>query len=643
MNVDKNQITLSLTALVKLLVLPLFLVMVGCGGGGSSSSGNDTPTETSDTGSDGDSGSGDDDNGDGDGDGDGDTGSGQGIIPAELIGNAFSGTSIGLSWESTGATYVIYRGSERIAETTSGYYVDEGLSSDTEYTYSVTTGDVDSEDETASVTARTLVNNTNDGLSNGSDADGSDSRISDFDECQNARSAVNIADGSLDSCLQAVLDDVGMAEQLEDMRAFAARVRSEQDPAMVELGMRLFHNKNLSADGDASCSSCHHPAIGCGGDDLSMPVGVDPIDAELVGPGRSDGQNEVPLVPRNAQPICNVALWDNGLFWDNRVAINGNGGLRTDSRDVTRNTEAAVGTGTLALMMAQAHFPVTEAAEMGDITQFGYDDTSDDGFTDYREDILAEKLTQDSWGAMFTAAFGDSAINFSRIAEAIASYEAVQIFIDNPFFDYVDGDLAALNNDEKRGAITFMTRNSGCTNCHSGAFFSNQGLRAVSYPQIGVGKDESGSGADLGGNGSGSFRTPTLLNVALTGPWGHAGQFGTLKRNVEHYTGRADSVSQYFTNSEMCDLDQFAEVDECAAKVAPNGQALTEALLAENGDGAVNLDDEEVDLLVAFLETLTDPDAANADSNAVQSLIPPRDTGPDGMQLDAVDQEGNQL
>lgn len=645
-------IDVSFAILLRLLILPLFLLAVGCssgssGGDDSSSSGTVTDGSGGDTGSDGDSG-GDDGSGTGTG---GDTGSdndtggdsGQGGAPSKLIGNAFSGTSIGLSWERDDVNYSIYRDGEKIAETNNHYFVDQGLSVNTEYAYAVTAGNFGNDTDVARVSARTLLNTTNSGLSSGADVEVDNDRISNFAECNNARSALDLLDADLDSCLQAMLELNNMAEHLEDIRAFAARVRSEQAPAMVELGMRLFHSKGLSASNDTSCSSCHQPAMGCGGDDLSMPVGVSAVDPTLVGPGRSDGLNEVPIVARNAQPTCNVALWTRGLFWDNRVAITDRG-LRTDSRDVSNNTEAAVGTGTLALMMAQAHFPVTDAAEMGDITQFGYDSTSDSGFTAYREEMLAANLDGASWGQLFSAAFGDSAINFSRIAEAIAAYEAVQLFIDNPFFNYVDGDQDALDNDEKRGAITFMAGNSGCTNCHAGAFFTNQGLRAVSYPQIGVGKDESGNGADLGGNGAGSFRIPTLLNVAVTGPWGHNGQFATLKRNVEHYRDRASSITRYFANSEMCGLEQFAGLQDCANKVAPNGLALTQDILnANGGGGANNLSDTEIELLVKFLGALTDPDAANNNSNAIQALLPPRDGGPDGRQLEAKDRAGNEL
>ncbi len=569
--------------------------------------------------------------------------------PKNLMAHAYSGTRMGLSWLDSGETYTVYRDNVQIAQVTTPYFVDEGLTINTPYQYAISTASIDDAQSTSTVTAKTLLNDTNTGLNNGAETVIANDRLINFSACNittNRQTALDVTDENLDACLNEMLTHNAMASHLENMRAFAARVRSEQAPAKVELGMKLFHNKSLSANNDTACSSCHHPALGCGGDDLSMPIGVNSVVPELLGPGRSDATNNVPIVPRNSPATCNTALWDRGLFWDNRVSLTMRG-VNTDSADVSSHTQDAVGNGTLALLMAQAHFPVTAAPEMGDASELGYDDSIDSDLTDYREEVLATRITTDAWGELFSAAFGDNVINFSRIAEAIAAYEAVQIFINNPFFDYVDGDTSAITNDEKRGAITFMNSSTGCTFCHAGAFFTTQAQLPGNYPQIGVGNASDGSGADEGAEGldpdgdgpldaPGAFRAPTLLNVAITGPWGHNGQFATLKRNVEHYTGHGASIAAYFANNEMCDLEQFKDLDDCANQVAPNGLALSQSILAGNDEFSNGISDTEVDLVVQFLETLTDPDAANVDSNAIRTLIPQRDGGPNGQQLDAV-------
>ncbi|MCL1126265.1 hypothetical protein [Shewanella surugensis] len=141
----------------------------------------------------------------------------------------------------------------------------------------------------------------------------------------------------------------------------------------------------------------------------------------------------------------------------------------------------------------------------------------------------------------------------------------------------------------------------------------------------------------------GFFRTPSLLNVAIMGPWGHNGQFGTLKRNIEHYRDNSESIAQYFENEEMCELEQFKELSNCADVLAPEGLMHSMAIFNGNESFIQDINDAEVALMETFLKTLTDPDAANTDSNAIQALIPVRDGGPDNNQLDAIDVNGRHL
>ncbi|MCO1333829.1 cytochrome P450 [Microbulbifer sp. OS29] len=94
----------------------------------------------------------------------------------------------------------------------------------------------------------------------------------------------------------------------------------------------------------------------------------------------------------------------------------------------------------------------------------------------------------------------------------------------------------------------------------------------------------------------------------------------------------------------MCDLEQFKDLQDCPSKLAPNGLTHSLDILDGNDGGGVNrLSDDEIDHVVTFLGALTDPNAADANSNEIQFLIPPRDGGPDGRQLDAKDQNGLSL
>ena len=60
------------------------------------------------------------------------------------------------------------------------------------------------------------------------------------------------------------------------------------DSPQAQLGMKLFYSKALSLEYNSACVSCHHPLLG-GGDDLSLPIGTEAVDPDLLGPGRVHG------------------------------------------------------------------------------------------------------------------------------------------------------------------------------------------------------------------------------------------------------------------------------------------------------------------------------------------------------------------
>jgi len=80
----------------------------------------------------------------------------------------------------------------------------------------------------------------------------------------------------------------------------------------------------------------------------------------------------------------------------------------------------------------------------------------------------------------------------------------------------------------------------------------------------------------------GSFKTPTLRNVAATGPYMHDGSLGTLHDVMAHYnnggvTNEGDPVNDFLSG----------------------------------GIRPLNLTDEQIDDIVAFMEALTSPEFAD--------------------------------
>ena len=457
-------------------------------------------------------------------------------------------------------------------------------------------------------------------------------------------------------------------------------VPSITDP-IPQLGKKLFFTKSLGGDFDSACVTCHHPALG-GADDLSLPVGVGAVNEDLLGEGRTH-EGGLPLVPRNAPTVFNMALWDRGLFHDSRVeslnfvpGSNGaSGDIRTpDSAFNTADTQAGSN-----LVAAQARFPVTSVEEMrGESFEAG--NGNDDVRThlasrlgNYGEGVNA--LVQNTWLSEFQTAFGsnDSAENivtFDNVAFAIAEYERSMTFTNHPWQQYMDGDVDALSDAAKQGAVLFFSApnqgGAGCAACHNGQLFSDEQHHVVAFPQIGPGKGDGTSGDDDFGRERETsssddrykFRTASLLNLTVSAPYGHSGSYETLEQVVRHYINPERAVEDYFETrgrrggmaNGICRLEQFEDLQDCD-DLYPNAQSNSElavAKLQQNQQAGVSrlapgirLNDTQVDQLVAFLEALTDP--CVEDRACLTPWIPSSDEAADEHQLNAVDRNGNTL
>ena len=441
------------------------------------------------------------------------------------------------------------------------------------------------------------------------------------------------------------------------------------DP-LAQLGKKLFFTKALGGDFDSACASCHHPVLG-GTDRLSLSFGVGAIDPDLLGPGRGDATG-IPNVPRNAPTTFNVGLWDAALFMDSRVESLGkefgeNGaasGISTPDSGINV-IDVAAGEN---LAAAQARFPLASAEEMRGSLESG---ESDDVLRAHLAARLGDygagqgELTNSHWLTEFQSAFvsalpADGLITFENIAAAIAVYERSQVFVDSPWRDYVQGDDNAISNDAKQGAILFYTdtdqQGGGCVQCHSGDLFTDQEHHTIGAPQFGPGKGNPNNHdfgrENISGNATDRFRirTPSLLNVEVTGPYMHTGAYESLQQVMNHYDNPNGTVDDFFDDGAWCSLEQFVGVQNCAA-LYPNAEQNSNQVLAkvnternQNDPAAlpnVNLNNGERNDLVAFLRTLTD--RCVEDRACLSAWIPASDEAADEQQLNAVDINGNLL
>jgi cytochrome c peroxidase len=212
----------------------------------------------------------------------------------------------------------------------------------------------------------------------------------------------------------------------------------------------------------------------------------------------------------------------------------------------------------------------------------------------------------------------------------------------------MDGDDDAISEAARRGALLFMlpTRVNGanCLSCHRGDSFTDELFHVLGMPQIGLGKDDGDTGSDDFGrfretgneNDRYAFRTPPLLNVAETGPWGHAGAYTTLEGVIRHHLDPQAAFNAYDVNQLEPSIVSSGQTDD----MQENTQNALDKLAANRLAGIpsiqnVSLTDEQVGHLVEFLKTLTDPCVTNRDCLA--PWIPDSsDTNPDNLRLDAI-------
>lgn len=467
----------------------------------------------------------------------------------------------------------------------------------------------------------------------------------------------------LDSQLQIEIQAHGLTGD-----ASIGRTLPDISDPLPQLGMDLFFTKGLGGDMDSACATCHHPAL-AGGDALSVGVGVHAVDQDLLGPGRthkagSPNFDGGPTIPRNSPTTFNIGLYDKSMFWNGRVeslgatpGLNGDDGLGITSPDVPYPTIDPLCPSNLA--QAQARFPVTSMDEMrGFIFEFG-------NFPQpVREHLAARigdygigagEMPYSHWLDKFRVAFNDPAgtapdlITEQNIAIALSEYERSQIFVDNPWRDYVQGNVNAISDDAKRGALLFFRdQNKGganCASCHSGDFFTDEEHYVLAMPQVGRGQSVNiGYTQDFGRflvdglqQNNHAFRTPTLLNVAITGPWSHSGAYTTLEGVVKHHLDPWVALNNY-------DFGQLAP-DVQVSDTLTNTTAAYAQLLWNRNNGFttvenVSLTQQEIDQILAFLDTLTDPNATN---RAYLDAWIPSSPDPDGLRLVGHDQYGNPL
>jgi cytochrome c peroxidase len=404
----------------------------------------------------------------------------------------------------------------------------------------------------------------------------------------------------------------------------------QQGDARFELGKRLFFDKELSGNRNISCATCHHTATDTG-DGLSLPVGEGGLG---LGVTRDTGSGVDAIherVPRNAPPVFNLGAREFvRMFHDGRVEVNP---LQPSGFDSPAGADLPLGLE--SALAVQAMFPVTSNTEMAG--QAGENSIADAATLGNLAgpggvwEQLAQRLQAiPEYVERFKAAYADvtqaSEITFVHAANAIAAFESIAWRADNsPFDQYLRGDKHAMSKNARKGMKLFYGK-AGCSECHSGPFQTDHGFHAIAMPQIGPGKGDGVDGHDdfgrervtLDPNDRYRFRTPTLRNVALTGPWGHNGAFNTLEGVLRHHLDTVVSLESYDRNQAV--LPSRADLDALDF-VAHDDAGRRDAIADANELFPVNLTESDISYLLDFLHALTDRNSIDL-RNDVPKTVP---------------------
>lgn len=317
------------------------------------------------------------------------------------------------------------------------------------------------------------------------------------------------------------------------------------NPQAAVLGATLFFDKQLSANGQLSCASCHDPALYFT-DGKKRGVGVN-----------QTGRNTMTIVG---------AAYQRWFYWDGR-------------RDS---------------LWSQALIPFEAPDEMGSsrtalvkhVTEnASYKEQYLNVFGEFPKDLnpealpihagpLANEQGRDAWHKLPHAQQRKINLVYANLGKSIAAYERTLRYKPSRFDRYVAelslGKISSqrLSNDEKKGARLFINSSkTQCLQCHNGPTFSNG-----DFHNIGTG-NFSGEHLDFGrvfgvqavlmdefnclGAYSdapkeqcselrflkqdahvpleGSYKTPSLRNVAATAPYFHDGSKANLEDVLAHY------------------------------------------------------------------------------------------------------------
>jgi len=150
------------------------------------------------------------------------------------------------------------------------------------------------------------------------------------------------------------------------------------------------------------------------------------------------------------------------------------------------------------------------------------------------DEIVAKLNALQDYKSQFQQVFRSDATP-DNVVKAMAAFERTLISGNTPWDRWRAGDNTAISMSAYRGWNIFQ--GIKCNNCHDGVLFTDQ-----QYHNIGIGMDQPEPDPGRGKistrpEDTGAFKTPTLRDVARSGPYFHDGSARTLEEAVDIMLG----------------------------------------------------------------------------------------------------------
>jgi cytochrome c peroxidase len=346
------------------------------------------------------------------------------------------------------------------------------------------------------------------------------------------------------------------------------------NPGAAALGKKLFFEDKFSGNKKVSCATCHREDYFFT-DNLPLSHGMD-------------------TTPRRSMPLIGVA-YNSWFFWDGRTDS-----LWSQALGPIENKLEHGISRTMSAYIISKYYRTEYEGIFGPLPDF-----MEETFPHHARPALDDPDALKAWVLMTPDQREEVNKVYVNMGKAIAAFVRTILPQPSPFDRYVEQILAgetlssrmALTDAEAAGLRLFIGR-AKCTNCHNGPMFTNSDFHNLGLPpRENVAPDMGrasaitqvlssqfnclGKYSDAHPNDcpelrfidtsnkkyEGAFKTPTLRNVTERPPYMHAGQFATVREVLKFYQSQAK-------NPEL---------------------------------GHAGLTDEELDLLEAFLHTLSSP------------------------------------